>query len=224
MVKKLGYARGWHLIERPGTASSPGDTGLGLDHSTSRHTDVAAASLLSTLGSSQVPGRPMSPGCLSSVLWAGYRPAGTPNFPSLHWPFMPWGGRSIQGCASAPSQISNLPCIVPWQHLYFFSCFSVFFAIGLFHWVTAITGVIWGGFSVPLSKQLAARCPDPGLHGGLPCRAPHISDGSDPPWPWHRGKNISPGLGRDYSALHTPKLPWGLKATYFLQAVWLYVP
>lgn len=119
---------------------------------------------------------------------------------------MPWGGRSIRGCASAPSQISNLACTVPWQCLYFFSCFPVFFAIGLFCWVAAITGVIWGGLSVPLSKQLAAQCPDPGPRGGLPCHALHISGGSDRPWPWHRGKNMSPGLGETIRDSAHPKV------------------
>lgn len=164
----------------------------------------------------------MSPGCprQGALLLA----SGIPNFSILHWPFMLWGGRSIRGCASAPSQLSDLACTVPWQRLYFFSCFPVFFAIGLFCWVTAITGVIWGGLSMLLSKQLAAWRPDPRPRGGLPCHKPHISGGSDPPWPWHRGKNISPELGRDRSVLHTPKSHWSLKTTHFPWAVRLHVP
>lgn len=59
--------------------------------------------------------------------------------------------------------------------------------------------------------------------GGLPCHMPHTSHGSDPPWPGMEGKT-SPGLGSDCSALHTPKLPWDLKATHFPWAVQLHVP
>lgn len=105
-----------------------------------------AASLLSILAehprSYQVPRRPTSPGCLSPVLSA---------VPS-HWPLAPLippsqfspscPRRSIQGCASAPSQISDLACTVPWQCIYFSSCFPVFFAIGLFCWVMVIMGLI----------------------------------------------------------------------------------
>lgn len=82
-------------------------------------------------------------------------------------------------------------CTVPWQRLYFFSCFPVFFAIGLFHRATAITRVVWGGLSVPLSKQLAAWCADPGPCGGLRCCGNPTSQMA-PTFPGHGtgGKNI----------------------------------
>ena len=209
MVKELGYPQrvtshqaGWHRVvpRRHRAGARPFDL---------IPTDAAAASFLRSSALPKCLEDPQAPAAHPRCCWQGARPlaSGTPNFSILRWPFMPWGGRSIWGRASAPSQTSDLACIVPWQSLYFFSCFPVFFAIGLFCWVMAIAGVIWGVLSVPLSKQLAAWCPDPVPRGGLPCHAPHISDGSDPPWPRHRGKNISPGIGRDHSALCTLKSP-----------------
>lgn len=113
--------------------SSSGDREQGLDHFTSHHTDVAASLALSKYLTAY-------PWCHQEDIFP--LAPGTSSFPILCWLFIPWGRSSIRGCASAPSQISDLVRTVPWQRLYFFSCFPVFFAIGLFHWVMVITGAI----------------------------------------------------------------------------------
>lgn len=175
--------------------SSSGDMEQRLDHFTSHHTDVAAASLA-------LPKYLEDPQALTAHPWCHqegvfHLASGTSSFPILCWLFIPWGRRSIRVCASAPSQISDLARTVPWQRFSFFSCFPVFFAIGLFHWVMVITGAIWAGFSMLLRKQLAvwclvvvcpATCPTPRMALTLPG---HSMEGK-----------TSLGLRGDCSALH----------------------
>lgn len=152
--------------------SCSGDRERGLDHFTSHHTDMTAASLA-------LPKYLEDPQALTAHLWChqeGVFPlASGTSFSILCWLFIPWGRRSIQGCASASSQISDLAHTVPWQHFIFsanfFSSFPIFFAVGLSHWVMVITGAIWAGFSMLLSKQLECGA----LWWPAPPCAPHLT-------------------------------------------------
>lgn len=171
-------------------------------------------------GSSQVSGGPTRPDCPSLVPSGRCLPSGSWHF-FLHFvlPLHTLGQEEhLRLC------FSTIPDFRPGTHsamvtLYFFSCFPVFFAIGLSHWVMVITGAIWAGFSMLLSKQLVAWC----LVVACPTMCPTPRTALTLPGHSIEGKT-SPGLGGDCSALHTPKLPWDLKATHFPWAVQLHVP
>lgn len=148
--------------------------------------------------------------------WQGALPPafGTPNFAALHWRFMPWVGRSIRGCASAPSQISN-----PGMHgaiavpLFFqlLPCFLCNQAL------SPGDGDRRGylGRAQRAAEQAACSVVPRPRTSWWPAlsQTPHLG--------WLRPslavaqewKNIQPGLRRDHLALHTPKSPQGLKAT-----------
>lgn len=171
-------------------------------------------------GSSQVPGRPTSPDYSSLVPSGGCLPSG-------FWHFFLHSVLALHTLRQEEHPrlcFGNIPNFQPGTHsamatLYFFSCFPIFFATGHSHWVKVITGAIWAGISMLLSKQLVAWCPM--VAYPAMCPTPHMPL----TFPGHstEGKT-SPGLGSDSSALHTPKLPWDLKATHFPWAVQPHVP
>lgn len=186
--------------------SCSGDREQRLDHFTLHHTDVAAASLA-------LPKYLEDPESLTAHPWrhqeSVFPLAPGTSFSILCWLFIPWGRRNIQGSASAPSQISDLVHTVLWQH-FIFSAASLFSLQLGSHWVMVVTGAIWAGFSLLLSKQLVAWC----LVVACPATGATLCTALTLPGHSIEGKT-SAGLGGDCSALHTPKLPWDLKSYPF---------
>lgn len=172
-------------------------------------------------GSPQVPGGPTSPDCPSLVPSGRCLPSGFWHFFFLHSVL----ALHTLGQEEHPRLcFGTIPNFRPGAHsamatLYFFSCFPIFFAIGLSHWAMVITGAIWAGFSMLLSKQLVTWC----LTMGCPAMYPTPRMALTLPGHSIEGKT-SLGLGSDCSALHTPQVPWDLKATRFPWAVQLRVP